>query len=115
VEPTHAPAVDEVAARAVATLRAVFGLHDESQLFVKMFPSPIRGDTPASAEYETPDDDVPARDAEAAFEPTCEGFISDETMRTHYNVTADSTDGELDHVALSFVDWMESAAGSCPN
>jgi hypothetical protein len=112
VEPTHAPAVDEVAARVVATLRAVFRLNDESQLFVKMFSSRIRGNTPASPEYETPDDEVPLRDSGARSDPTCEGFISEEAMRIHLNVTGDSTDEELETMAESIVQWMEGCLGA---
>jgi hypothetical protein len=48
VEYTTSPAVDEVADRAAATLRSVFGLRDGDEVYVKMFSSPIRGDTPAS-------------------------------------------------------------------
>jgi hypothetical protein len=51
VESTTSPPVAEVATRATVTLREVFGLGDGDEVFVKMFGSPIRGDTPASPEY----------------------------------------------------------------
>jgi hypothetical protein len=44
---------------ATATLRDLFGLSDHDHLFVKLFVSAIRGDTPASAEYTTEDDAAP--------------------------------------------------------
>ncbi len=47
-EYTTSPPVDVVANRAGATLRRVFGLGDGDELFVKLFSSPLRGDTPAS-------------------------------------------------------------------
>jgi hypothetical protein len=48
VEYTTCPPVDEVAKRAAATLRLVFGLEHGDEVYVKMFCSPIRGDTPAA-------------------------------------------------------------------
>jgi hypothetical protein len=51
VEATTSPDTDVVCQRALATLRELFKLRDEDEVFVKMFSSAIRGDTPASPEY----------------------------------------------------------------
>jgi hypothetical protein len=51
VESTTSPQVDVVAERAVATLREIFGMDDDDRLKIILFPSPHRGDTPATAEY----------------------------------------------------------------
>ena len=48
VEDTTSPGVDEVAREAVEAMRAVFGVVDEGLLFTKLFPSNLRGDSPAS-------------------------------------------------------------------
>jgi len=47
--PTVTPPVDEVARMLLCTLRTVFGLRGRDLLTVKMFSSPRRGRTPASA------------------------------------------------------------------
>ncbi len=49
VEYTTSPPTGLVACRAFATLRVVFGLELEDTLAVRMFSSPVRGDTPASS------------------------------------------------------------------
>jgi hypothetical protein len=51
VESTTTPQIGVVAERAVATLRAIFGVDNDDLLKVILFPSPHRGDTPATAEY----------------------------------------------------------------
>ena len=67
VEPTTSPPVAQVATRAVATLREVFGLGDGDELFVKLFGSPIRGDTPAGPVYDA-DDALADADADDPFQ-----------------------------------------------
>jgi hypothetical protein len=52
VQATTAPDVWSVARQAVLTLRGLFGLEDEGLVVVKMFSSPLRGDTPAGPIYE---------------------------------------------------------------
>jgi hypothetical protein len=47
--PTMSPPVEEVTRMLLCTLRTVFGLRGRDQLTVKMFSSPMRGRTPASA------------------------------------------------------------------
>jgi len=49
VEYSTSPPVDEVAKRASATLRRVFGLGAGDHVFVKLLSSPLRGNTPAAA------------------------------------------------------------------
>jgi hypothetical protein len=51
VESTTSPPIDIVATRAIATLRAIFGLEDQDELDLIMFSSPVRGNSPAVAEY----------------------------------------------------------------
>ena len=51
VEYTTSPAVAEVAAQAVESMRQVFGLDRWDRLNVRLFSSPNRGSTPASPEY----------------------------------------------------------------
>src|ERR1017187_803757 len=48
VQYTTSPPVDEVARLASRTLKDVFGLRARDKVFVKLFSSPIRGDTPAA-------------------------------------------------------------------
>ena len=48
VQYTTSPPVDEVARLASTTLRDVFGLRTRDKVFVKLFSSPIHGDTPAA-------------------------------------------------------------------
>jgi hypothetical protein len=79
VEATTSPDTRVVCQRAVATLRELFGLGDEDEVFVKLFSSTIRGDTPASPEYSTeaeasplsersgPEIEDPHADADAAL------------------------------------------------
>ncbi len=55
IEATFTPDVEQVVRRAMATLRLLFGLEEEDDVLVKMFSSPNRGDTPASAEYAEPE------------------------------------------------------------
>jgi hypothetical protein len=49
VEYSTSPPVDEVAKRASATLRRVFGLEAGDHVFVTLLSSPLRGNTPAAA------------------------------------------------------------------
>ena len=51
-ETTTSPDVADVAQQAVGVMRGVFGLGAEDKVFVKMFGSPLRGNTPASPRYE---------------------------------------------------------------
>jgi hypothetical protein len=53
VQATTTPDIGSVAHQAVATLREPFVLDDQGTVVVKMFSSPLRGDTPASPLYET--------------------------------------------------------------
>ena len=48
VQATTTPDIRSVTRQGLATLRKVFGLEDEDTVFVKMFSSTIRGDTPAT-------------------------------------------------------------------
>jgi hypothetical protein len=62
VSPTTSPDIEIEACRAVATLRTIFRLADDNPILVRMFSSPNRGDTPATAGYEErpSDGDSPA-------------------------------------------------------
>jgi hypothetical protein len=51
VEPTTSPEIDLECRRALATVRELFGLRDHDRVFVKMFSSARRENTPASPEY----------------------------------------------------------------
>ena len=51
-EDTTSPAIDVECRRALATLRKVFGLNDDDEVFIKLFSSMNRGDTPATPLYE---------------------------------------------------------------
>jgi hypothetical protein len=53
VQATTSPDIGIVCRRALATVRELFRLVDDDEVFVKMFPSSIRGDTPASPQYST--------------------------------------------------------------
>ena len=78
METTTSPDTDVVCQRAIATLMEVFGLGDEDEVFIKMFSSAIRGDTPASAEYSTEDDASPLPEhAPAAVDEGIEGDLAD--------------------------------------
>jgi hypothetical protein len=57
VEYTTSPPVGEVAERTSATLREVFGLGANDEVFVKLFSSPIRGDTPTACLADVKRDD----------------------------------------------------------
>jgi hypothetical protein len=56
VQATTAPDIRFVAHLAVTTLRELFGLEDEGLVFVKMFSSALRGDTPAAPIYDAEED-----------------------------------------------------------
>ena len=58
LEYTTNPPVDEVAKLAADTLAEVFGLGGEDEVFVKMFGSPIHGNTPACPKYQAGADDL---------------------------------------------------------
>jgi hypothetical protein len=68
VEATTSPDTDVVCQRALATLRELFELSCDDLVFVKLFPSAIRGDTPASPEYSTEKDASPLPDPRTAEE-----------------------------------------------
>jgi hypothetical protein len=51
VEATTSPVIGPVVERAAATFSELFNLDGDDNVFVKMFPSAIRGNTPASPEY----------------------------------------------------------------
>jgi hypothetical protein len=53
VEYTTSPPADEVATLASTTLREMFRLGADDEVFVKLFSSPIRGDTPAACLADT--------------------------------------------------------------
>jgi hypothetical protein len=98
VEYTTSPLVGEIAKRAGATLRSVFGLGDHDEVFVKMFCSPIRGDTPASCLGETKTDDPVTADEDRG-QPT--------TATRHFSrPDPDATSEELDAWARGFVDTI---------
>jgi hypothetical protein len=59
VQATTTPIIGPIAERARVTLSELFGLGDEDKVFVKMFSSTIRGDTPASPEYLAEEDATP--------------------------------------------------------
>ena len=52
VQATTEPDIESVADQALATLRKLFGIGDEGLVCIKMFSSPLRGDTPAAPIYE---------------------------------------------------------------
>jgi hypothetical protein len=56
VQATTTPDVGSVVLQGLTTLRELFGLDDEGTVFVKMFSSPLRGDTPAGPLYEAEQD-----------------------------------------------------------
>src|ERR1700722_11057023 len=58
VEATTCPETGVVCRRALSTLRELFGLSDEDEVFVKVFSSCLRGDTPAGPIYEVDIDKV---------------------------------------------------------
>ena len=58
VEATTCPETGVVGRRALATLRELFGLSDEDEVFVKVFSSCLRGNTPASPIYEVDTDNL---------------------------------------------------------
>jgi len=96
VESTTSPPVAQVATRASVTLRDVFGLGDGDEVFVKLFGSPIRGDTPASPEYKV---DVIADLSRPGHVPGAES-------RIYAWVDPDLTNVELDGFASRFVDQL---------
>jgi type III secretion system-like peptide-binding chaperone len=49
VEPTISPQTASTASQVAATLKEVFNLADEDDVVVRLFSSPLRGNTPASA------------------------------------------------------------------
>lgn len=53
VQETTSPETGSECQRAVTTLGELFGLGHEDQVFVKLFPSSLRGNTPASLLYAT--------------------------------------------------------------
>jgi hypothetical protein len=57
VEYSTSPSVEEAAERTSATLTEVFGLGADDMVFVKLFSSPIRGDTPAACLADAKRDD----------------------------------------------------------
>jgi hypothetical protein len=64
VEPTTSPVIGPIVEKARSTLREVFGLSDHDLVFVKLFSSALRGDTPASPQYTTEEDATPIPDAD---------------------------------------------------
>jgi hypothetical protein len=76
VEATTSPDTDLLCQRALATLKEVFGLGDHDLVFVKMFSSAIRGDTPASPEYSPEEDALPLPE-HAAVDNGIEGDLDD--------------------------------------
>jgi hypothetical protein len=83
VQYTTSPLVEDVASRATATLESVFGLGDDDEVFVKLFSSPIRGDSPAAclADVATGAEEGPAKpvfsrppDDEAELDAWAESF-----------------------------------------
>ena len=58
VEATTSPAVSEIAGLAIEAMRAVFGLADADLVLAKLFPSQLRGDSPASPDPRDDTDSV---------------------------------------------------------
>ncbi len=90
IHPTYSPPVDKVAQRAMRTLREVFGLTEGDLVLLKMFSSPIRGDTPASPVV------VEESEPESTEPPG--------TSRTYARPDPDASYDELKAWARSFVD-----------
>jgi hypothetical protein len=59
VQATTTPDVVSVADQALRTLKELFAMCDDNELFVKMFLSSIRGHTPASPQYSLEDEATP--------------------------------------------------------
>jgi len=89
VQYTTSPPVDEVARLASTTLKEVFGLGASDDVYVKLFSSPIRGDTPAACladagrDERTPTTDRSARpvfsrppNTEAELDAWAESFVN---------------------------------------
>ena len=74
VEATTSPDIAGVAAQAMQTFRLAFELTDKDQVLLTMFPSPRRGETPASECL--PGDDASLEDAapRKGFRPTTEAW-----------------------------------------
>ena len=86
VEATTSPETGVVCRRALTTMRELFGLSDEDEVFVKIFSSPIRGDTPAGPMYEADTAHVEVEDTPART-----------TAHRHYfRPNVDATDQEME-------------------
>ena len=117
VEPTTSPPVAQVAARAVATLREVFGLGDNDELFIKLIGSPIRGDTPAGPVYDADDAPVNAdADADDPFQGDWCGtrFIED-MLAPRVGLTDEQIEAAAEEVGGRLWDqYLQRAQGTGP-
>ncbi len=83
VQATTTPNIGSVTHQAVGTLRELFGLEDEGLISIKMFSSPLRGDTPAGPLYEVEVDEETESFRGSHADPgwyttsiaTCEGSV----------------------------------------
>ena len=82
VQATTAPDIGSVASQALATFRELFGLEDEGPVFVKLFSSALRGDTPAGSLWPCASGDV------ELIEPF--GGPDEEDPELHPDPTADA-------------------------
>ena len=85
VEATTSPETGVVCRRAIATLRELFGLDDEDEVFVKVFSSCLRGNTPATPIYEADTDNVEEGDTAAQTSP-----------RHYFRPNMDASDEEME-------------------
>jgi hypothetical protein len=98
IEATTSPETGVVCRRAIATLRELFGLDDEDEVFVKVFSSCIRGNTPAGPIYEVDADSV---EQEAA--------IARPTPRRYFRPNVDGSDEEQE---ADISAWLGAVLGS---
>jgi hypothetical protein len=100
VEATTSPAVDDVALQAVEAMREVFGLRDNDLVLTKLFPSGLRGDSPASPDHR----DEPGDVARAA-----------DTDEANPHPGPDATEDEMVARAMEFIGLTWDRQGTAPD
>lgn len=107
VEATTSPDTDVARQRAVATLRELFELGSDDEVFIKLFSSTIRGDTPASPEYSTEEDasPLPERASSEGDIPTTSAEEPLPQIAHHYfRPNLDASDEELEEDIRAWLD-----------
>jgi hypothetical protein len=97
VEYTTSPAIEIECRRAIGTISEMFGLSGHHQVFVKLFSSAIRGDTPASPVYSTEDDasPLPHHDVVDDAQELSDGIIEDADSASLFPANVDRSDEQL--------------------